>query len=258
MVNIINRGGWNARYKIPTNRYVANSSRRYYVAHYPGGNIGNDGAANCRSIEQQHKNQGWDACPGYNFLVSRSGLIYEGCGLTVRGIHSPPRNTDGWGVQFMVNPNEEMPAAMKNAGRALYDWLNKQAGRTLNRSWHGADYATSCPGSKVIAWVKAGLPATGAPPAGGTAPKPPSGGGAAPAMPSACQPYFGRSARSGCPGVRTWQQKMKDRGWKIGVDGQFGPESEKVCKQFQSEKRLTADGLVGQQTWNATWNAPVS
>ena len=93
----------------------------------------------------------------------------------------------------------------------------------------------------------------------GPAPSPPqTGGGKAPAMPQACQPYFGRSARSGCPGVRTWQQKMKDRGWKIGVDGQFGPESEKVCKQFQSEKRLTADGLVGQQTWNATWNAPVS
>jgi peptidoglycan hydrolase-like protein with peptidoglycan-binding domain len=31
-----------------------------------------------------------------------------------------------------------------------------------------------------------------------------------------------------------------------------------VCKQFQAEKRLTADGLVGAQTWNASWNAPVT
>jgi hypothetical protein len=256
MVNIIKRSGWGARYTIPGNRGVARSSRRYVVWHYPGGNVGNDGAAVCRSIEQQHKNQGWDACPGYNLLISRGGLIYEGCGLDVRGIHSPPHNTDGIGVQMMLNPGEAVPPACANAGRALYDWINRTMGRTLTPWWHGRDYATSCPGSQIINWVQRGMPATGAPPAG-TAP-PASGGAKAPPMPADSQPWFGRSARSRSSGVRTWQQQMRNRGWSIGVDGDFGPQSDDVCRKFQREKGLTVDGMVGAQTWDRSWSAPVT
>jgi peptidoglycan hydrolase-like protein with peptidoglycan-binding domain len=66
---------------------------------------------------------------------------------------------------------------------------------------------------------------------------------------------------SGCYGdpdeshVRTWQQKMKDRGWSLGADGCYGPESENVCRQFQDEKGLDVDGDVGPKTWDATWTA---
>jgi len=58
--------------------------------------------------------------------------------------------------------------------------------------------------------------------------------------------------------VRTWQSKMRSRGWTIDVDQIFGPGSERVCRQFQQEKRLTVDGKVGPQTWSTTWTAPVS
>jgi hypothetical protein len=58
--------------------------------------------------------------------------------------------------------------------------------------------------------------------------------------------------------VKTWQQKMRDRGWSLSVDGCYGPESEKICRQFQSEKGLSVDGAVGPKTWSATWNAPVT
>jgi peptidoglycan hydrolase-like protein with peptidoglycan-binding domain len=92
--------------------------------------------------------------------------------------------------------------------------------------------------------------------ASGPAPSPPqTGGGAAPKM---SVDYFGRSRNSTVPDVRTWQQKMRDRGWSISVDQQFGPASEDVCKKFQREKGLAVDGLVGPQTWNTTWNAPVT
>ena len=78
------------------------------------------------------------------------------------------------------------------------------------------------------------------------------------------QPSDNPKNHSGCYGgvdttnVKTWQQKMKDRGWSIGVDGCYGPESENVCRQFQAEKKLEVDGDVGPKTWNATWNAPVT
>lgn len=99
--------------------------------------------------------------------------------------------------------------------------------------------------------------------AGGSATAPPvqppaAGGGKAPAMPADSQPWFGKDARSRSSGVRTWQGQMRARGWSIGVDGAFGPESDRVCRQFQAEKRLGVDGKVGAQTWAAAWNAPVS
>ena len=59
-------------------------------------------------------------------------------------------------------------------------------------------------------------------------------------------------------GIRTFQQKLKDRGWSIGVDGRFGPATKKIVRQFQAEKGLAADGLVGKKTWKAIWESPVT
>ena len=58
--------------------------------------------------------------------------------------------------------------------------------------------------------------------------------------------------------VRTWQERMSERGWTIGVDGKFASESEKVAEKFQSQVGLTVDGKVGPQTWSAAWTAPVT
>lgn len=59
--------------------------------------------------------------------------------------------------------------------------------------------------------------------------------------------------------VRSWQQRMWDRGWKrIAVDGAFGPQSRNICKQFQADKNLEVDGVVGPATWDAAWNSPVT
>ncbi|WP_203787818.1 peptidoglycan-binding domain-containing protein, partial [Longispora fulva] len=58
--------------------------------------------------------------------------------------------------------------------------------------------------------------------------------------------------------VRTWQQRMSARGWSIGVDGWYGPQSANVARQFQQEKGLVTDGIVGPQTWAAAWTAPIT
>jgi cell wall-associated NlpC family hydrolase len=58
--------------------------------------------------------------------------------------------------------------------------------------------------------------------------------------------------------VRTWQKKMKARGWTIGVDSKYGEKSEKVCRQFQDEKNLRVTGIVDKETWRTTWTAPVT
>ena len=107
--------------------------------------------------------------------------------------------------------------------------------------------------------------------AGGSAPpqKPPASGGSAPKFPYPSGHYIGLpssdpACHSGCYGgtdatnCRTWQSQMAARGWTISADGCYGSQSQGVCTQFQREKGLAADGLVGSQTWAASWNAPVT
>lgn len=59
-------------------------------------------------------------------------------------------------------------------------------------------------------------------------------------------------------GTAQWQQQMKNRGWTITVDDMYGSQSTNVCRQFQAEKGLTVDGIVGPITWDAAWTAPVT
>lgn len=60
-------------------------------------------------------------------------------------------------------------------------------------------------------------------------------------------------------GIKRFQQKLKDRGWTIGVDGRFGAATKKIVRQFQAEKEgLSVDGGVGIETWNAIWSEPVT
>lgn len=58
--------------------------------------------------------------------------------------------------------------------------------------------------------------------------------------------------------LQRWQQRMKDRGWNIGVDGLYGPGTAEVATKFQREKGLVVDGKIGANTWRAAWNASVT
>jgi N-acetyl-anhydromuramyl-L-alanine amidase AmpD len=51
--------------------------------------------------------------------------------------------------------------------------------------------------------------------------------------------------------VKTLQQKLKDLGYTIIVDGDFGVGTDKIVRQFQTDNKLTSDGIVGKNTWNA-------
>jgi Putative peptidoglycan binding domain len=53
--------------------------------------------------------------------------------------------------------------------------------------------------------------------------------------------------------VRTWQARMRTLGQAIDVDGVYGPKSKGVCIAFQRAKRLEADGVVGPNTWAASF-----
>lgn len=99
-------------------------------------------------------------------------------------------------------------------------------------------------------------------------PKPKPCSKSAPKFPYGSGHYIGRESNSKYShsganskdkgNVRQWQQQMKGRGWSIGVDGYFGPQSEKVAKAFQQQIKVTVDGKVGAVTWEKSWTAPVT
>ena len=59
-------------------------------------------------------------------------------------------------------------------------------------------------------------------------------------------------------GVRALQQRLKDRGWKITVDGEFGPQTDRIVRAFQKDKGLIVDGEVGPHTWSALWTTAIT
>jgi hypothetical protein len=114
---------------------------------------------------------------------------------------------------------------------------------------------------------------------GGTTPPP---AGQAPPYPLPSGYYFGplygpnESISCMVPGVDTqyqpnlaqWQARMIERGWQdcfylYGADGMYGEtvdesEAGQCALQFQAEKGLYVDGLIGAQTWAAAWTYPIT
>ena len=56
--------------------------------------------------------------------------------------------------------------------------------------------------------------------------------------------------------VKNLQQELKSEGYLIQPDGCFGEGTEASVKQFQSEKGLLSDGIVGPATWRALLQEP--
>jgi peptidoglycan hydrolase-like protein with peptidoglycan-binding domain len=50
--------------------------------------------------------------------------------------------------------------------------------------------------------------------------------------------------------VSALQQALQNAGCNPGaIDGQFGPNTENAVKTYQTQRGVTADGVVGDQTW---------
>ena len=51
--------------------------------------------------------------------------------------------------------------------------------------------------------------------------------------------------------VRQLQHQLRRWGYAIPTDGQFGPRTDTIVRDFQRKRGLGVDGIVGAKTWNA-------
>ena len=54
------------------------------------------------------------------------------------------------------------------------------------------------------------------------------------------------------------QERLTLLGFPVTADGRFGPDTERVVKDFQTARGLTADGIVGENTWAALVEGGIS
>lgn len=231
MVSVVSRAGWGAR--PPRSRaYVSWSRRTEVVIHHSEG----PASQSVRAIQDFHMGaRGWVDI-GYNFLVSSDGTAYEGRGWTVQGAHAPGHNTSGVGICVIGSYSRSRPsAAALRTVRALYEEANRRVGRRLAVRGHRDVYPTDCPGDAFYSWVRAGMPTDGLPDTGGQEYRREDRDGL-------LEPYeYGET-------ITELQQALRDRGYTIDTDGYYGPQTERIVREYQADHRLQVDGIAGPET----------
>ena len=194
--------------------------------------------------------------------------------------HSGTNAGNGQDIGIEMRP--EMSAGDWETLVELCAYLERKHGRSFKYRKHSDWKNTACPGrygsrlGELVDAVNARLAGDAAKPKPKPKPKPEPAGDA-PAWPFGSREYFGPEAwgsrsisgyHRGRSAVRQWQQRMADRGWgEMLVDGLYGPRGQtdpaasitgKIAGQFQREKGLPVDNLVGPATWAAAWDAPIT
>lgn len=260
-MRFIPRAEWGAR--APRSVATFSSVERIFVHHTTGASLGEDRTDDwVRSIQKQHMDvNGW-ADIGYSFLFDDYGNVFEGRGWGVIGAHTVNWNSKGHGFAYLGNGDNRPPEAALEALRWLILESDHRFGERPILGHRDTGFATHCPGDWLDAHrneIRAGdqPSAVVQPP---VSPTPNTAATPVNAQPAFVPAFTGQLLHRGSRGgaVQQFQQRMLDRGWRIGVDGDFGPATEKVVRAFQAEKGLTVDGIVGPATWNAAYSLPVT
>lgn len=196
-----------------------------------------------RGIQNFHMNtRGWSDI-AYSVAADPFGQAWE---LRGRGIRTAANGTNACNsghhaIFVIIGDGETLTDGHKIAISRARQWL----GGSSHTGLHQDCKATSCPGSEVINWLRAGMPTPGSytPPSTG------GGGGMA-------RPTLRRGAKGN--DVQHLQNLLNGKGHSLTVDGDFGPATEKAVKDFQGANGLASDGIVGPNTWAKLEAAPAA
>ena len=198
-----------------------------------------------QQVHSWHLANGW-AGIGYNYFVAKDGTIYEGRTEFQVGAHTEGYNTSGMGICCEGNYQvETMPEAQKKALVELLKDLRSRYGN-LPIKGHKHFNATSCPGDKFpLAEIVAEVEGKETEVRNEVANE---------VKQEVCEvklPVLGKGDKGNT--VKALQRMLIYEGYNCGgygADGDFGNGTEKSVKAYQKDKKLTADGIVGQKTWS--------
>lgn len=189
-------------------------------------------------IHSWHLANGWVGI-GYHFFVRKDGSVYRGRPETVVGAHAGNNNYDSIGVCFEGNFMTEtaMPEAQRAAGAELVAYLKQKYGISKVQK-HSDVNATGCPGThfpfkEISEGTAAGKPAESA------------AEGFTTVLPQLSKGDKGDK-------VRVLQELLRGKGYDLGTygaDGDFGGATRGAVMAFQVRNHLSADGIVGKNTW---------
>ncbi|MFI6289990.1 N-acetylmuramoyl-L-alanine amidase [Nonomuraea sp. NPDC050790] len=258
MINLVTRERWNARQH--KGQVALKSNPRGVKFHYVGGRVDpaivadhSQCIALMKSIQRDHMDRRLWADIGYTACTCPHREVFIGRGPGVLpAANGEGLNAGDYALMAMVGDSGLVvpPDGMLHGLLDARAWLmglperDRPCGGEVRGHRDGFD--TSCPGDWLYGWVRRGHPRPGG--EGGVRPEPP-------AWPGRVLEYPPVMAGDD---VRTWQRQMKRRGWRIDVDGRFGPQSRQVALAFQREKGLRVTGKVGRDDWREAWLAPIT
>lgn len=218
-----------------------------------------------KTVHGWHLNNGWSGI-GYHFLVRKDGTIEEGRPIHTVGAHASGHNFDSIGICFEGDFQvETMGEAQKQAGKELVAWVKSTYG--IGKVQRHKDVcSTSCPGANFPFNEIAGVaPAKSE----SVVSKPAEKDDWVGRLQAECNAQGfssqkvdnipGPNTLAGCPTLykgsegkitKLLQERLNDLGYRCGAeDGINGANTQDGIKAFQRAYGLTADGIVGVNTW---------
>lgn len=219
-----------------------------------------------------------------HFGTGKNGALYQWVDTSDKAWAQAGGNSVGISIENEGKVGDRLTDAQLDRNAQILAWAHDVYGIPLRRTnstggsglgYHGMGGSawgghTSCPGPNIVAQldeiVQRAKKIAGDGPSGGSSG---SGTGQAPAFPLPHRWAFGPKSGpnwqvsgyySHRSDLRRWQARMLARGW-VGLgsaDGLYGTRTARVARQFQNEKGLHVDGLIGKDTWDAAWTAPIT
>lgn len=189
-------------------------------------------------IVRWHLDRGFNGA-GYNWFVTKSGMIYQLRPIWATGAHTIGWNSKSIGICAEGNYEKEasMPEIQIKAIAEVIDYCNDYYRVKFNLYGHRQKWPTACPGKNFpynriselsLHWddiMKLNYP--------GKSLK-----------------YIPGNIIKGT-NVKSVQQKLYYLGFYPGpIDGKFGPITDSAVKAFQKSKGIEEDGIVGPITWS--------
>ncbi|WP_286904218.1 peptidoglycan recognition protein family protein [Clostridium sp. UBA1652] len=228
-------------------------------------------AFNCsvQDIHSWHKNNGWSGI-GYHFLVRKNGEVYQGRPLDTLGAHTLGQNSDSIGICLEGRLTQEKPTqAQINSLKEVLSYLRNIYGNIPFKG-HKDYMATDCPGYLMDYMGELnGASASRPEPVKETSKSTVDNNGWVARLQAECNTQGfsnqvvdnipGPNTLAGCPLIKIGasgkitvlvQERLNKSGFNCGaVDGIFGEKTRVAVIAFQASRGLSADGIVGQNTW---------